>query len=60
MNRELRYTLCGSVLIALALTVMVVLLVLFTGMPVWGAVAVELSAQTGWWAAYLLVRRIDA
>lgn len=53
---ELEYTLLGSGIIALLFTALVVCLMVGAGMPVWAAVAVELSPQAGWWGAYTLLR----
>lgn len=53
---DLEYTALGSFVWAVLFTALVVPMVVYSGMPVWGAVAVELSPQAGWWGAYLLVR----
>lgn len=48
-----------SLIAAVLMTALVVPLVVFSGMPVWSAVAVELAAQVGLWGAYGLSRVTD-
>lgn len=53
---ELQYTRTGSLSLFCLTLVLTVPLIVWAGMPVWGAVAVVLVIQTGWWSAYLIIR----
>lgn len=46
----------GSLISAVLVTALIVPLVIFGGMPFWGAVAVELAPQVGWWGVTWFMR----